>query len=184
MPVHNADIARCFEELADLLELRDENPFRVRAYRNAARVVGELRLDLAQTLAKGGELPKLPGIGEDLAGKIAEIAATGTCKLLEQQRRRFPPGITELLTLPGLGPKRVRALNQKRIASLADLERAAREGRLRDIPGFGEKTEARIWRRRPRARARRGASSSRSPRSTPSRTQATWAPRSPAATGA
>jgi DNA polymerase (family 10) len=144
MAVHNADIARCFEELADLLELRDENPFRVRAYRNAARVVGELRLDIAQTLAKGGELPRLPGIGEDLAGKIAEIAATGTCKLLEQQRRRFPPGITELLTLPGLGPKRVRALIGEGIKSLADLERAARGQRLRELAGFGEKTESRI----------------------------------------
>ena len=144
MAVHNADIARCFEELADLLELRDENPFRVRAYRNAARVVGELGLDIAQTLAKGGELPKLPGIGEDLAGKMAEIAATGSCRLLEQQRRKFPPGITELLTLPGLGPKRVRVLSRKGIASLAGLERAAREGRLRDIAGFGEKSESRI----------------------------------------
>ena len=144
IPVHNADIARCFEELADLLELRDENPFRVRAYRNAARLVGDLRLDVADTLAKGGELPKLPGIGEDLAGKMREIAATGSCRLLEQLRRKFPAGITELLTLPGLGPKRVRTLYDKHIASLADLERAAREGKLHDIPGFGEKTEARV----------------------------------------
>ena len=142
--VHNADIARLFDELADLLELRDENPFRVRAYRNAARIVGELRLDIAQTLAQGGELPKLPGIGEDLAGKMREIAATGSCKLLERLRRKFPAGITELLTLPGLGPKRVRTLYDKHITSLADLERAAREGRLHDIPGFGEKTEARV----------------------------------------
>ncbi len=130
--------------MADLLELRDENPFRVRAYRNAARVVGELRLDVAQTLASAGELPKLPGIGEDLAGKMAEICRTGSCKVLEQLRRKFPPGITELLKLPGLGPKRVRTLYQKHIASLADLERAAREGRLHEIPGFGEKTEARV----------------------------------------
>lgn len=141
--VHNADIARLFEEIADLLELRDENPFRVRAYRNAARLVGELRLDVAQALAKDGELPKLPGIGADLAGKMREIAATGTCKLLEQLRRKFPAGITELLKLPGLGPKRVRALYGKRIASVGDLERAAREGRLKGIPGFGEKTAAR-----------------------------------------
>ncbi len=144
MSVHNADIARCFDEIADLLELRDENPFRVRAYRNAARLIGELRLDLAQTLAKEGELPKLAGIGEDLAGKIGEIVESGTCKVLEQLRRKFPAGITELLTLPGLGPKRVRVLHQKHISSLADLERAAREGRLHDIPGFGEKTEQRV----------------------------------------
>jgi DNA polymerase (family 10) len=144
MAVHNADIARCFDEIADLLELGDENPFRIRAYRNASRLVGDLRLDIAQTLAKGGELPRLPGIGEDLAGKMREVAGRGTCKLLEQLRRRFPPGITELLALPGLGPKRVRALKAKRITSLAALERAAESQRLREIPGFGETTERRV----------------------------------------
>jgi DNA polymerase (family X) len=144
MPVHNADIARCFDEIADLLELADENPFRVRAYRNAARIVSELRLDVAQTLAEGRELPKLPGIGEDLAGKMGEIAASGSCKLLTQLRRKFPPGITELLTLPSLGPKRVRALLAKGIGSSGELERAAREGRLEGIAGFGEKTASRV----------------------------------------
>jgi DNA polymerase (family 10) len=144
MPVHNADIAVVFEEIADLLELGDENPFRVRAYRNAARVVGGLSLDLAATLAEGAELPKLPGIGADLAGKIREIAATGSCKLLAQLRRRFPAGITALLALPGLGPKRVRALRAARIGSLEDLRRAARAGKLPALPGFGEKTAQRI----------------------------------------
>ncbi len=144
VPVHNADIARAFDEIADLLELRDENPFRVRAYRNAARVVGELRLDIAATLAEGRELPKLPGIGEDLLAKMREIAATGSCKLLGELRRKFPAGVTELLTLPGLGPKRVRLLHDKRIDSIAALERAARAGRLRGIAGFGEKTESRV----------------------------------------
>jgi DNA polymerase (family 10) len=144
MPVHNADIAAAFEEIADLLELGDENPFRVRAYRNAARVVGGLSLDLAATLAEGAELPKLPGIGADLAGKIREIAATGSCKLLAQLRRRFPAGITALLALPGLGPKRVRALRAARIGSLEDLRRAARAGKLPALPGFGEKTAQRI----------------------------------------
>ncbi|MEX2240475.1 MAG: DNA polymerase/3'-5' exonuclease PolX [Burkholderiales bacterium] len=144
MPVHNADIAAAFEEIADLLELGDENPFRVRAYRNAARVVGGLSLDLAATLAEGAALPKLPGIGADLDGKIHEIAATGSCKLLAQLRRRFPAGITALLALPGLGPKRVRALRAARIGSLEDLRRAARAGKLPALPGFGEKTAQRI----------------------------------------
>ena len=144
MPVHNADIARAFEEIADLLELGDENPFRVRAYRNAARVIGELGLDVPARLAQGGELPKLPGIGEDLAGKMREIAAGGSCKLLEQLRRRFPAGITELLELPGLGPKRVRALHGKRIDSLDALARAAATGRLHALPGFGEKSEQKL----------------------------------------
>ena len=142
--VHNADIARAFDEIADLLELGDENPFRVRAYRNAARVVGELRLDVPRTLAEGAGLPKIPGVGADLAGKMREIAAGGSCKLLEQLRRRYPRGVTELLRLPGLGPKRVRVLLGEGIHSLAELERAAGEGRLHEVPGFGEASEGRL----------------------------------------
>jgi DNA polymerase (family 10) len=144
MPVHNADIAAAFEEIADLLELGDENPFRIRAYRNAARVVGGLSLDLAAHVAAGKELPKLAGIGADLAGKIHEIVATGSCRLLQKLRARFPAGITELLRLPGVGPKRVRALHQANIDSLEDLRRAARAGKLPALPGFGEKTARRI----------------------------------------
>jgi len=144
MPVHNADIARVFEEIASLLELGDENPFRVRAYRNAARVVADLRLDVPARLAEGGELPKLPGIGEDLAGKMREIACTGSCKLLEKLRKRFPAGVTGLLTLPGLGPKRVRLLCERKIDSLEKLQRAAAEGALRSLAGFGEKSEQKL----------------------------------------
>jgi DNA polymerase (family 10) len=145
MPVGNADIARVFETIADLLELGDENPFRVRAYRNAARIVGNLGLDLAAEVAAGRELPKIPGIGADLAGKIREIAATGTCGLAERLRKRYPAGISDLMRLPGLGPKRVAALYRAlKIKSLADLGKAAERGRLRELPGFGEKTEARV----------------------------------------
>lgn len=147
MPVHNADIARVFEEIADLLEIQDANPFRVRAYRNAARSVGNLALDLAAAVREGRPLPKIPGIGEDLAAKIAEIARTGTTTLLERLRRQSAPAVTELLRLPGLGPKRVRALVERLgVKSLADLEQAARAGKVRALPGFGEKTEAAIAR--------------------------------------
>ncbi len=143
--VHNADIARAFDEIADLLELEGANPFRIRAYRNAARVVGELQIDLAARLAEGGELPKLAGIGADLTAKIGEICSTGTCDALEELRRHFPPGITELLRLPGLGPKRAALLHEKlRVDSLEDLRRAAGSGKLREIAGFGEKTEQKL----------------------------------------
>ena len=144
MAVHNADIAACFEEIADLLDLGDENPFRVRAYRNAARVIGEMRLDLPQALARGEALEKIPGVGEDLAAKMGEIAKTGSCKLLAQLRRRFPAGITELLRVPGLGPKRVRLLMLEHIDSLEKLRDAARGARLDEIPGFGEKSRQKI----------------------------------------
>ncbi|HSD43841.1 MAG TPA: DNA polymerase/3'-5' exonuclease PolX [Burkholderiales bacterium] len=145
MPVHNADIAQVFEDIADLLEISEANPFRVRAYRNAARTVGDVRIDLAGAIAAGKELPKLPGIGEDLDAKIHEIVATGTCALLEKLRKQLPPAITELLKIPGLGPKRVKALHESLgIDTLPQLLEAARKEKIRDIPGFGAKTEMHI----------------------------------------
>jgi len=145
MPVHNADIARAFEEIADLLDIGDANPFRIRAYRNAARIVGELQLDISAALARGEDLPKLPGVGEDLSNKIREIAATGSCALLVRLRKSFPPAITELLRIPGLGPKRVKTLyHELDVQTLEQLHRAALDQRIRALPGFGEKTEANI----------------------------------------
>ncbi len=145
MPTTNADIAAAFEQIADLLELQDANPFRVRAYRNAARVVGELKLDLAAQLAAGKPLPKLPGIGPDLSAKIQEFAATGHLAALDRLRKEVPAGVTDLLQLPGLGPKRVRALYEElHVHTLPQLLRAARDGRIRSLPGFGSKTEERI----------------------------------------
>ncbi|MFZ5538469.1 MAG: DNA polymerase/3'-5' exonuclease PolX [Pseudomonadota bacterium] len=145
MPVKNADIAAAFEQIADLLELQNANPFRVRAYRNAARVVGELKLDLAATIAAGRPLPKLPGIGADLEAKIREFATTGRIGALERLKKEVPAGVADLLKLPGLGPKRVRALYEElHVHTLPQLLRAARDGRIRSLPGFGEKTESRI----------------------------------------
>jgi DNA polymerase (family 10) len=145
MPVANADIAAAFEQIADLLELQNANPFRVRAYRNAARVIGELRLDLAAAIAAGRPLPKLPGIGADLQAKIHEYATTGRIGALERLKKEVPAGVTDLLKLPGLGPKRVRALYEElHVHTLPQLLRAARDGRIRTLPGFGAKTEQRI----------------------------------------
>ncbi len=142
---HNADIARMFGEIADLLEIGEANPFRIRAYRNAARIVEGLQFDLAGCVAAGGELPKLPGIGADLGAKIREIAASGTCALLEKLKRELPSGITDLLHVPGLGPKRVQRLyHELDVQTLEQLYRAARDGRLRALTGFGEKTELNI----------------------------------------
>lgn len=145
MPVHNADIAAVFEEIADLLEIRGDNPFRIRAYRNAVRTVGEFSRDLKTLLDQGQALPKLPGVGADLEGKIREICASGTCGLLERLHREMPSAITELLKLPGLGPKRVRLLHEVlEVDTVEQLRRAARSGKLREVPGFGEKTESQI----------------------------------------
>ena len=104
MPVQNAEIAAMFDQTADLLEFRDENPFRVRAYRRAARVIEGLPQSVQTLLARKRDLAELPGIGKDLAGKIAEIVATGHFQLLEQLKKKLPGQIGEMTALPGLGP--------------------------------------------------------------------------------
>lgn len=145
MPVHNADFAAVFSEIADLLEIEAANPFRVRAYRNAARTVGGYGRDVAQMIAKGEALDDIPAIGTDLAAKLREIAATGSCALLQRLRKELPPAIVELLDVPGLGPKRVRMLHDAlHVDTLEQLREAAQSGAIRTLPGFGEKTEAHI----------------------------------------
>ncbi len=145
MPKHNADIASSFEEIADLLEIQGANPFRIRAYRNAARILGELPQEASRLLEKGEDLTRLPGIGDDLAAKIKEIVTTGHCSLLDRLHTELPPAITDLLRIPGLGPKRVKALyHDLDVQTLEQLHRAARDGRIRALPGFGEKTENNI----------------------------------------
>jgi len=107
MPIHNADIAAIFEEIADLLEIENANVFRVRAYRNAARILQGLNKDIREMVLQGEDLIRLPGIGVDLAGKIHEIVATGQCAMLNKLHGELPAGVTALLKIPGLGPKRV-----------------------------------------------------------------------------
>lgn len=142
MPVHNADIAADFDELADLLEIEGANPFRIRAYRNAARTLRDLSGDVTAMLDKGEDLTELPGIGKDLAAKIKEIVETGTAAMLEEHRKTVPATLTELLKIPGIGPKRVKALyHDLGIRTLDQLRKAAQEQRVRGLRGFGEKTE-------------------------------------------
>ena len=143
----NPEIARIFERLATLLELDEANPFRVRAYREAARVIAAESEPIAAKVDEDDGLEALPGIGKDLAQKIRDLVKTGTTALIEDMKKKFPPGLIELTEIQGLGPKRVRAVyHQLGIKSRADLEQAARTGRLRDLPGFGEKLEQKILR--------------------------------------
>ncbi|NIR30455.1 MAG: DNA polymerase/3'-5' exonuclease PolX [Gammaproteobacteria bacterium] len=142
MTVHNREIAALFERLADLLEIEGANPFRVRAYRNASRVVGGLSQGVEDMLREGEDLSALPYIGEDLAEKIRTIVETGKLPLLEEVETRVPGELSELMKIPGLGPKRVKTLYQElRIDSLEDLERAIRDGKVRELEGFGKKSE-------------------------------------------
>ncbi len=142
MPVHNTDIARIFDEIADFLEIEGENPFRIRAYRNAARTVSGLGQELKDMVAAGEDLTQLPGIGKELAAKIHEILETGTAKALIKLQERIPKTVLEILRLPNLGPKRVRVLyHDLKIETLEQLSQAARKGRIRALDGFAEKTE-------------------------------------------
>lgn len=143
--LRNEDFARVFEEIADLLELGDDNAFRVIAYRNAARELRGTGYDIAAMLAAGEPLPKMPGIGADLEKKLREIFATGTAAALQKLRQAYPPGIAELLRLPGVGPKRVRLFHERLgVGSLQELEQAVRDGRVRALGGFGAKSEQKI----------------------------------------
>ncbi|MGD2137573.1 MAG: DNA polymerase/3'-5' exonuclease PolX [Gammaproteobacteria bacterium] len=142
MPVHNTEIAGLFDRLADLLEVEGANPFRVRAYRNAARTVSGHSQQMADLLAGDKDLSRLPGIGKDLADKIRAIVETGRLPLLDEVAERTPPALSDLMKIEGLGPKRVKTLyRQLRITGTEDLRRAARSGRIRKLAGFGKKTE-------------------------------------------
>jgi len=139
----NVEMAEQFEALADLLEIKGENPFKIRAYRNAARVLGDHPAEMGAELAAGRDLTGIPGIGKEIAAKIATMTETGALPALEKVRAEFPPALPDLLKLPGLGPKRVRTLlDQCGVKTLDDLSAAAREGRIQALPGFGAKLEA------------------------------------------
>lgn len=145
MPIHNSDIERTFQELADLLEIEGANPFRARAYRNAARTVTGLSESIADKVKKQEDLTGLQGIGKDLAEKMKEIVQTGSLKDLEEARKRVSPELASLLKISGLGPKKVKALHEQLgITSIQDLQQAAQSGKISDLSGFGSKTESSI----------------------------------------
>lgn len=142
----NAEIAAVFEQIADLLEFQSANPFRVRAYRTAARTIAELTEPIAQLVkSEGKALTELSGIGTDLAEKITTLVNTGTLPLLEELKGQVPESVLTLLRVPGLGPKRAAALYKKlQISTLEDLRQACLEHRVRELEGFGAKTEENI----------------------------------------
>ncbi len=145
MPVHNSDIAEAFQRLADLLEIEGSNQFRVRAYRNAAATVEGLPRDAARMIANGEDLSELPGIGEDLAGKIETLIETGELPLLKEVEGRVPQGLAEITHVSGIGPKRAWTLYEALdIETIDALRKAAEAGEVREVEGFGEKTEQNI----------------------------------------
>ncbi len=139
-----SEIAGVLEQIATLLELKDENPFKIRAYANAARAIdawGGNAADLQDEEA----LRKMPGIGKAIAEKVKELATTGSLKFLEELRGQFPPGILELFSIPGLGAKKIKALHEQlEVSSITQLHDACKAGRVAGLPGFGETTQAKL----------------------------------------
>lgn len=145
MPVYNSDIAAIFNEIADLLDIEDANQFRVRAYRTAARTIETLSRPVTDLIDEGEDLTELEGVGEDMAGKIKEIAETGRLDQLEEIRARTPSALTKMLKLGGLGPKRVQKIHAELdVANLEDLQEAAKEEDIQELEGLGPKTEQKI----------------------------------------
>ena len=145
MPVQNAEIAAMFDQAAELLEIGGENQFRVRAYRRAAREIEGLPKAVASLLKSGGDLSELPGIGKDLASKIADIVETGHFGLLDTLKKKLPGELGEMAALPGLGPKRIKLLYDKlKVRTLDDLRRAIKTGHLRELRGFGPVIEKKL----------------------------------------
>ena len=144
--MQNPDIARLFDEVADLLEIQDANPFRVRAYRNAARTIRDFPEPIADLVRTGTkDLTDIAGIGDDLAEKIAAIVTTGELPLRKQLASKLPAGLLDLLRIPGLGPKRVKLLYKNlKVKSAADLAAALDKGRIQKLKGFGPKMEEKI----------------------------------------
>jgi len=141
--VTKEDIGRILDEIATLLELKGENPFKIRAYQNAARHIESL--EAFDRLVAEGKLPSIRGIGEALTAKITELVSTGSLAYYENLKKEIPPGHLEMLKIPGLGPKKIIALSRLlKIESVDELEIACREDKLIAIPGFGRKTQEKI----------------------------------------
>ncbi len=140
MKIYNADIAKQFNKLADLLEIEGQNPFRIRAYRNAARIISGLSENLYDLVAQKKDLTELPYIGKDLAEKIKQIVETGELPALKEVEKQTPAILSQMMDLEGLGPKRVKLLYDKlHIKNFNDLKKAIEQNKLLTIPGFGEK---------------------------------------------
>lgn len=142
----NFEVSAIFNEIADLLEIRNENPFRIRAYRKAAQNIESLPQDI-EDIAKKGSLEEVPGIGKDLAGKIQEIVTTGRLKYYERLKKEIPPILLSMMTIPGIGPKTANLLYDKfKLRSISQLEKLARSHKICVLPNIKEKTEENIIR--------------------------------------
>lgn len=138
MPLNNKNIAEKLEEIAGLLEIKGENRFRIRSYRDAARVISGMSEDIGTLVDGEGKLQDIPGIGESIAEKIKEIIKTGKLKQLEKLKKKIPESLLEVMALEQMGPERTKVLYEKLgVESIEDLKKAIKEGKVDDISGFG-----------------------------------------------
>ncbi len=141
--MNNPEIAKTFNQIADILEILNENPFRTRSYRKAAMTIETLPHEIRDL--DEAKWKEIPGIGEGIAGKIKEYLTTGKMKLYEELKKKVPPQVIEMTQIPGLGPKTVKRLwDELEIKTIADLEKAARGEKIRQLKGLGEKVEEKI----------------------------------------
>jgi DNA polymerase (family 10) len=142
--MRNFQVSFILSDIADMLEIKGENFFKVRAYRKAAHVIENLAVEV-EDLMKETPLESIEGIGKAIAGKITEIVNTGTCRYYEELKENFPRGLVEMLKIPGLGARKVKTIyDVLHISSIDELEKAARSHQLRNLPGMGVKTEQAI----------------------------------------
>ena len=145
--MNNKEIAKVFEDIGGLLELKGENVFKIRAYQKAARTIEQLSVEL-DLLSKEGRLKEVPGVGEAIEKKIAELLDTGKLDYYEKLKKEFPAGISTLLDVPGIGPKTAMLLTSDLgVQTIEDLEKAIVDGRVAKLPRMGEKTAENILKR-------------------------------------
>lgn len=140
----NLELAKIFSQIADILEIKDENTFKIRAYRRVTQVLESLPHDINQ-IYKEGRIEEIPGVGEGIAQKIKELIQTGKLEYYEDLKKKIPDGVLEMMDIPEVGPKTVALLYKKlHIDSIEKLKKAASTGKIRKLPGMGEKTEENI----------------------------------------
>ncbi len=143
-PMEKQQVAALLDQMSQLMELDGANPFEVRAYQNASRAIAGLEGDITELVARG-ELNGVPGLGKTLIGRITELVTSGHMRQYDDLLARIPPGLREMLRIPGLGPKRIRQVNQAlQITTLDELRQAAEDGKIAALPGFGAKSQENI----------------------------------------
>ena len=137
----NAELARVFDDISLLLEVKRDSPFKIRAYRTAARAIAAHPVELRDMLGQGGDLKDIPGIGEAIAKKTTELLTTGKLEFFEKLKQSVPVGVLELMQIPGIGPRTAALLaTELGIASVDELADALNSGAVARLPGLGEKT--------------------------------------------